>query len=134
MGYNAGWKQKADLGKKSNQNFVQIPFAKIISAIENKCLKEGIRFVKQEESYTSKASFLERDEMPVWSKDDKNTYQFSGQRITRGMYRSKSGKQIHADINGSLNILRKSGLVELPITLNIKNPIKLKVQKRKAVA
>ena len=134
VGYNAGWKQKADLGKKSNQNFVQIPFAKIISAIENKCLKEGIRFVKQEESYTSKASFLERDEMPVWSKDDKNTYQFSGQRITRGMYRSKSGKQIHADINGSLNILRKSRLVELPITLNIKNPIKLQVQKRKAVA
>ena len=69
VGYNAGWKQESDLGKKNNQNFVQIPFAKLIAAIENKCLKEGIRFVKQEESYTSKASFLERDEIPVWSKE-----------------------------------------------------------------
>ena len=134
VGYNAGWKQESDLGKKNNQNFVQIPFAKIISAIENKCLKEGIRFVKQEESYTSKASFLERDEMPVWSKDDKNTYHFSGKRMTRGMYRCKNGKRIHADINGSFNILRKSGLVELPTTLKLKNPMKLHVQKRKAVA
>ena len=134
IGYNAGWKQESDLGKKNNQNFVQIPFAKLSSAIENKCLKEGIRFVKQEESYTSKASFLERDEMPVWSKDDKNTYRFSGERMTRGMYHCNNGKQIHADINGSLNILRKSGLVELPTTLKIKNPIKLHVQKRKAVA
>ena len=134
VGYNAGWKQESDLGKKNNQNFVQIPFAKIISAIENKCLKEGIRFVKQEESYTSKASFLERDEMPVWSKGDKNTYHFSGKRITRGMYISKNGRRIHADINGSFNILRKSGLVELPIPLKLKNPMKLHVQKRKAVA
>jgi transposase len=54
--------------------------------------------------------------------------------MTRGMYRCKNGRQIHADINGSLNILRKSGLVELPTTLKLKNPIKLQVQKRKAVA
>lgn len=135
IGYNAGWKQESDLGKKNNQNFVQLPFAKIISAIENKCLKEGIRFVKQEESYTSKASFLDRDEMPVWSKDDKqHTYHFSGKRMTRGMYISKNGSRIHADINGSFNILRKSGLVELPTTLKFKNPMKLHVQKRKAVA
>ena len=134
VGYNAGWKQKSDLSKKNNQNFVQIPFAKIISVIENKCLKKGIRFVKQEESYTSKASFIDRDEMPVWAKRDKNTYHFSGKRIARGMYRSKNGKQIHADINGSLNILRKSELVELPINLEIKNSVKFQVQKRKAVA
>ncbi len=129
VGYNAGWKQESDLGKKNNQNFVQIPFAEIISAIENKCLKEGIRFVKQEESYTSKASFLDRDEMPVWSKDDKNTYRFSGKRMTRGMYRCKNGKQIHADINGSLNILRKSGLVELPNNFKIKKSNKIKSSK-----
>mgnify|MGYP002408937120 CR=1 FL=1 len=134
VGYNAGWKQKSDLGKKINQSFVQIPFKRIISAIENKCLKEGIRFVKQEESYTSKASFIERDELPVWSKNDKNTYCFSGNRITRGMYRSKNGEQIHADINGSLNILRKSGVVALPTELKVKNPIRMEVQKRKAVA
>ena len=56
IGMNEGWKQHVNLGKKTNQSFVQIPFAKLLAAIENKCLKEGIRFVKQEESYTSKAS------------------------------------------------------------------------------
>ncbi|WP_153039056.1 transposase, partial [Bacillus cereus] len=52
IGYNTGWKQKSDMGKKNNQKFVQIPFHKLIAAIENKCIKEGIRFFKQEESYT----------------------------------------------------------------------------------
>ena len=91
VGYNAGWKQKSDMGKKNNQKFVQIPFNKLISAIENKCVKEGIRFLKQEESYTSKASFLDKDTIPVWSKDDKTALRFSGKRITRGLYRSKTG-------------------------------------------
>lgn len=134
VGYNAGWKQESDMGKKSNQKFVQIPFNKLISAIENKCLKEGIRFVKQEESYTSKASFLDIDTLPVWTKDDKANYCFSGKRITRGMYQSNSGQCIHADINGALNTLRKSKVVELDENFKIKTPILLKVQKRKAVA
>lgn len=134
VGYNADWKRKCDIGKKNNQKFVQIPFQKLISAIENKCLKEGIRFVKQEESYTSKASFLDRDTIPVWSKDDKTNYHFNGKRITRGLYRSKMGPCIHADINGALNILRKSEVVELDKNLKVKTPIQLEVQKRKAVA
>ncbi|OLO38797.1 transposase [Alkalihalophilus pseudofirmus] len=134
VGYNASWKQESDMGKKNNQQFVQIPFHKLISAIENKCLKEGIRFFKQEESYTSKASFLDRDTIPVWSKNDKKNYSFSGKRIHRGLYRSKTGPCIHADINGALNILRKSEVVELDENLKIKTPIKLGVQKRKAVA
>ncbi|WML38109.1 transposase [Neobacillus sp. OS1-2] len=134
VGYNAGWKQEVDMGKKNNQKFVQIPFRKLISAIENKCLKEGIRFLKQEESYTSKASFLDRDAIPVWSKDDKTNYHFSGKRINRGLYQSKSGKCIHADINGALNTLRKSEVIKLYENLKIKTPILLEVQKRKAVA
>ncbi|RHW42558.1 transposase [Neobacillus notoginsengisoli] len=134
VGYNVGWKQESDMGKKNNQHFVQIPFARLISAIENKCSKEGIRFVKQEESYTSKASFLERDEIPVWSKGDKKTYHFNGKRITRGLYQSKTGQCIHADINGALNTLRKSKVAELDERLKVKTPILLKVQKRKAVA
>jgi IS605 OrfB family transposase len=136
VGYNAGWKQECDMGKKNNQKFVQIPFKKLISAIENKCLKEGIRFVKQEESYTSKASFLDKDTIPVWSKDHdhKSSYSFSGKRIYRGLYQSKTGQCIHADINGALNILRKSEVVELDGNLKVKTPIKLEVQKRKAVA
>ncbi|NMD72896.1 transposase, partial [Bacillus sp. DNRA2] len=110
------------------------PFQKLISAIENKCLKEGIRFLRQEESYTSKASFLDRDILPVWSKDDKASYHFSGKRITRGLYQSKSGKCIHADINGALNTLIKSGIVKLEENFQIKTPNLLYVQKRKAVA
>jgi IS605 OrfB family transposase len=134
VGCNDGWKQECDMGRKSNQQFVQIPFRKLISAIENKCLKEGIRFVKQEESYTSKASFLDRDVIPVWSKDDKNHYHFSGKRISRGLYRSKAGQCIHADINGALNTLRKSEVVELTENFQVKTPILLEVQKRKTVA
>ncbi|WP_203362945.1 RNA-guided endonuclease TnpB family protein [Bacillus sp. REN10] len=134
VGYNTGWKQEYDMGKKNNQTFVQIPFNKLISAIENKCLKEGIQFFKQEESYTSKASFLDKDMIPVWSKDNKTNYRFSGKRITRGLYRSESGKCIHADINGALNTLQKSGVVELNENLKVKTPILLEVQKRKAVA
>ncbi|KXH80104.1 RNA-guided endonuclease TnpB family protein [Sporosarcina sp. HYO08] len=134
VGYNAGWKQASDMGKKNNQKFVQIPFKRLISAIENKCLKEGIRFFKQEESYTSKASFLDRDTMSVWTKKDQLTYTFSGKRITRGLYRSKSGRCIHADINAALNILKKSEVVEIDEKLTVKTPVKLEVQKRKAVA
>ncbi|PEW70286.1 transposase, partial [Bacillus cereus] len=102
--------------------------------IENKCVKEGIRFLKQEESYTSKASFLDKDPIPVWSKEDKTYYRFSGKRITRGLYRSQSGRCIHADINGALNTLGKSRVVELDENLKVKTPIRLEVQKRKAVA
>ena len=134
VGYNAGWKQNSHMGKKNNQKFVQIPFHKLIAAIENKCIKEGIRFFKQEESYTSKASFLDKDPVPVWSKDDRTQYRFSGKRITRGLYQSKAGTCIHADINGGLNTLQKSQVVELDGNLKVKTPILLEVQKRKAVA
>ncbi|HDX9625321.1 TPA: transposase [Bacillus anthracis] len=134
VGYNAGWKQNSHMGKKNNQKFVQILFHKLIAAIENKCIKEGIRFFKQEESYTSKASFLDKDPVPVWSKDDRTQYRFSGKRITRGLYQSKAGTCIHADINGALNTLQKSQVVELDGNLKVKTPILLEVQKRKAVA
>ena len=133
IGYNEGWKQKSTIGKKGNQKFVQIPFTKLIAAIENKCIKEGIRFLKQEESYTSKACFLDRDYLPVWGEKKKN-YTFSGKRITRGLYQSKTGPCIHADINAALNILRKSEIIEIPEKIKIKTPIKLTVQTRKAVA
>ncbi|MEK4425035.1 transposase [Solibacillus sp. FSL K6-1523] len=134
VGYNEGWKQNSNIGKKNNQHFVQIPFNKLISAIENKCLKEGIRFVKQEESYTSKASFLDKDELPVWSPHDKRKYVFSGKRVNRGQYQALSGECIHADVNGAFNILRKSDIVDLDEHLEVRNPFVLEVQKRKTVA
>ena len=67
-----------------------------------------------------KASFLDKDPVPVWSKDDRTQYRFSGKRITRGLYQSKAGTCIHADINGALNTLQKSQVVELDGNLKVK--------------
>lgn len=120
--------------KKNNQKSAQIPFHKLIAPIENKCVKEDIHFLKQEESYTSKASFLDKDRIPVWSKDDSTYYRFSGKRITRSLYQSKAGSCIHVDINGALNTLEKSRIVALNANFKVKTPILLEVQKRKAVA
>ena len=105
IGYNKGWKQETNLGKKNNQNFVQIPFEKLISLISYKARLQGINVFLQEESYTSQVSFLEGDYIPTFSKDDfkKNP---SGKRIKRGLYSSPKGL-LNADVNGSLNILRK---------------------------
>lgn len=100
IGYNKGWKQDITLGKKMNQNFIQIPFAKLISLLEYKCRLEGIDVILQEESYTSKCSFLDREEV-------KNHKNYLGKRIKRGLFKSSSGIIINADLNGSLNILKK---------------------------
>jgi transposase, IS605 orfB family len=116
IGKNQGWKQEISLGKKTNQSFTQIPFNTFISQLTYKCLAKGIRVVKQEESYTSKASFLDEDEIPVY-KDVQTKPQFSGKRISRGLYQSKDGRVLNADVNGSYNILVK-GLLSLDKTLN----------------
>lgn len=134
VGINKSWKQKSDMGKKLNQQFVSIPFAKLISAIENKCLKEGIRFVLQEESYTSQASFLDRDQLPVYGKYKDKRHFFKGTRITRGLYRASTGVCLNADINGALNILRKAKIISVEERLKPVTPKRIFVQKRKSVA
>lgn len=116
IGKNQGWKQEVSLGKKTNQSFTQIPFNTFISQLTYKCLVKGITVVEQEESYTSKASFLDEDEIPVY-KDVQTKPQFSGKRISRGLYQSKDGRVLNADVNGSYNILVK-GLLSLGKTLN----------------
>ena len=116
IGKNQGWKQKVSLGKKTNQSFTQIPFNTFISQLTYKCLVKGIRVVEQEESYTSKASFLDEDEIPVY-KEVQTKPQFSGKRISRGLYKAKDGRVLNADVNGSYNILVK-GLSTLNKTLN----------------
>ena len=116
IGKNQGWKQEVSLGKKTNQSFSQIPFNTFISQLTYKCLAKGIEVVEQEESYTSKASFLDEDEIPVY-KDVQTKPQFSGKRISRGLYQSKDGKVLNADVNGSYNILVK-GLLSLNKNLN----------------
>ncbi len=104
IGYNKGWKQETNLGKKTNQNFVQIPFEKLVQLISYKAKLQGIQVFLQEESYTSQVSFLEGDYIPTFKKDDSKKNP-SGKRIKRGLYSSPKGL-LNADINGSLNILR----------------------------
>ena len=116
VGKNQGWKQEVSLGKKTNQSFTQIPFNAFIFQLTYKCLAKGIKVVEQEESYTSKASFLDEDEIPVY-KDIQDKPQFSGKRVSRGLYKSKDGRVLNADVNGSYNILVK-GLLSLGKILN----------------
>ena len=107
IGHSNYWKQDTNIGKVNNQNFVQIPFNKLIQMLSYKCKLVGINCVIQEESYTSKASFIDNDSIPIYKQNVKTNYTFSGQRISRGLYRTISGIRINADINGSLNILKK---------------------------
>jgi putative transposase len=100
VGYNAGWKQDINMGTRNNQSFVSIPHSMFLSMLEYKCSLHGIQFIKREEAYTSKASFIDSD--PIEKQDT-----FSGERVRRGLYRSKTGRSLNADVNGSLNILRK---------------------------
>ena len=106
-------KSGISIGRRGNQNFVQIPYNKFISQLKYKCQLRGIEVVEQEESYTSKASFIDSDVIPVW-KNDGQKYIFSGKRVKRGLYKTKNGNLINADVNGSYNILVK-GLNNLGI-------------------
>jgi len=111
VGVNKGWKQESNMGKTSNQNFVQLPFDKLCHCLMYRCMKAGINYIEQEESYTSRASFLSKDYMPIYGKDDdkEENLQFSGYRMSRGLYKDKcSSAAINADLNGSANILRKA--------------------------
>ena len=136
IGHTNYWKQDTKLGKRTNQNFIQIPFNKLIQMLSYKCQLVGINCVIQEESYTSKASFIDNDYIPIFNSTTELNYKFSGTRVKRGLYCSQNGIKINADINGSLNILRKylkvnsddlftdprdfRGLVYNPKVINIK--------------
>ena len=104
IGNNSGWKNSINLGRRNNQNFVNIPYTKFINQLTYKCQLLGITVITREESYTSKASFLDYDEIPNYK--DETTYKFSGRRIKRGLYRSTTRK-INADVNGAYNIMTK---------------------------
>ena len=104
IGTNAGWKQNINIGKRNNQNFVSIPFYKFKNKLAYLCEEVGIEVIEQEESYTSKSSFLDNDLIPMYP--NTTNISFSGERVCRGLYNSKN-KTINADVNGSLNILKK---------------------------
>ena len=104
IGNNSGWKNGINLGKRNNQNFVNIPYTKFINQLIYKCQMLGITVITREESYTSKASFLDYDEIPNYNDEIKP--KFSGKRIKRGLYKSTTRK-INADVNGAYNIMVK---------------------------
>lgn len=122
IGNNKNWKQDINIGKRNNQNFVQIPHNTFINMLIYKCKLEGINVILQEESYTSKCSFIDNEKI---CKHDK----YVGKRIKRGLFKTLEGKLINADLNGSLNIIKKAipntfvdGIEGLAV-----NPIKLEI-------
>ena len=100
VGHNKGWKQDINIGKVNNQKFVNIPYDMFINMLKYKSEMAGIKLILNEESYTSKCSFLDGE-------DIKKHEKYMGKRVKRGLFKTSSGKFINADLNGSLNILRK---------------------------
>lgn len=130
VGYNETFQRGSNIGKRNNQTFVNIPYGKLRDKFEYLCELNGITFIKQEESYTSQASFWDKDVIPVYNHDNPKEYQFSGKRIYRGQYRTASGDTLNADINGALNILRKSNVVSLDALYSrgeVDTPVRIRI-------
>lgn len=112
FGWNKENKQNINLGKK-NQNFVQIPTAKLKNRIKQLCDEYGIEFVETEELYTSKSSFLDNDILPTYGeKSNEENYKFVGKRVFRGLFRTAQKFFVNADCNGAANILRKVAVTQ----------------------
>lgn len=114
-GYNETFQRNSNIGKANNQTFVNIPFGKLREKLEYLCKLYSLRFVEQEESYTSKSSFFDMDILPKFETNKPQTYSFSGKRIKRGLYQTSKGYILNADVNGALNILRKSNVVDIEV-------------------
>ena len=142
IGQNPLWKQNVNLGSRNNQNFVCIPHNRFVQRLIYQAKLVGIKVLVSEESYTSVASFLDQDPIPTYGKADSKdvntsttlSVKFSGRRIKTKLYRAGNGLLIHADVNGSLNILRK--VVPTAFSLGIEGvvvrPVGLIPDKRKA--
>jgi putative transposase len=139
FGWNKGQRQNINLGRKTNQKFVQIPTARLKYRIAQLCEYYGIQFVETEESYTSKSSFIDGDLLPTFGAKpvracvfEGEGWQPSGKRVNRGLYRTAQGKRINADCNGSANIIRKVAM-KLGLVLNgisrvsLSAPLKLRL-------
>ncbi len=128
IGYNKEWKQNINLGKRNNQNFVQIPFHKILNHLTYKLQLNGIEIHLQEESYTSKCSYFDNEEI-------KKHETYKGNRNKRGLFITSTGIRINADVNGSLNIHRKfiakaaNDVPKEPVGMGlVMNPIKINLR------
>ncbi|WP_270363406.1 RNA-guided endonuclease InsQ/TnpB family protein [Eubacterium ramulus] len=130
VGYNETFQRSSKIGKQNNQNFVNISYGRLRSKLKYLCELNSIVFEKQEESYTSKASFWDRDDIPVYNADNPKEYQFSGSRIHRGLYETAGGKTVNADVNGALNIMKKSNVVDMNILYGrgeVDTPVRIRI-------
>jgi IS605 OrfB family transposase len=142
IGKNDGWKQEIEMGKRNNQNFVQIPHARFIQMLTYKAELVGITVKITEESYTSKASFLDRDPLPVRSQNDDTRHTFSGKRVKRGLYRVSDGRCINADVNGAYNMVRKvapdafgpEGVEDGGVSPYVVHPVRMTLTKPRKIA
>ena len=107
VGHTKGQKQEINIGHVNNQNFVSIPFQKFLYILKITAWTYKIALIDREESYTSLASLLDFDEIPTYNKNNTEKYVFSGKRVYRGLYKSKDGILINADVNGVGNTIRK---------------------------
>lgn len=108
VGYNPDFKRNVNIGRTNNQIFVNISFGDLRQLLSGLCEQYGICYIEQEESYTSKSSFLDNDVLPEYKAEQPYIGKFRGKRIHRGLYKSSDGTVINADLNGAANILRKS--------------------------
>ena len=130
VGYNETFQRNSHIDKPNNQNFINIPYGRLRNKLEYLCELNDIVFVKQEESYTSKASFWDNDNIPVYNADNPKEYQFNGKRIHRGLYKTANGKVFNADVNGALNIIRKSSVVDMNILYgrgDVDTPVRIRI-------
>lgn len=129
-GYNETFQRNSNIGKVNNQTFVNIPFGKLREKLEYLCKLYSLSFVEQEESYTSKSSFFDVDILPKFEADKPQTYSFLGKRIKRGLYQTSKGYIFNADVNGALNILRKSNVVDLEVLYSrgvVDTPVRIRI-------
>lgn len=130
IGYNVNFQRSSHIGKRNNQNFVNIPYGRLREKLSYMCELNGIAYLEQEESYTSKASFWDKDNIPVYNDGNSKEYQFSGNRVHRGLYKTANGKCFNADINGALNIMQKSSVVDMNILYGrgeVDTPIRIRI-------
>jgi putative transposase len=106
FGWNKGQKDCANMGKKTNQKFRQIPTGRLKERLAQLGEQYGIKFVETEESYSSKASFVDLDVLPTFGAKPEG-WQASGKRVERGLYRTAQGYLVNADAQGAANIGRK---------------------------
>jgi putative transposase len=129
IGHNATWKQSINLGKRNNQQFVNIPHYRLIEMLRYKAQLKGIQVIMTEESYTSVASAVDGDALPTYGEKKP---MFKGHRIARGLYKTAQGRLLNADVNGSLNIIRKvipdvldQGIRGLPFNPVVLDPLRM---------